>query len=437
MNVHPGPETIMNRLPPLSRRGLGLLAGASLVGGRTAAAQQVPEFWNYLGAGGELEAVNALVAIANKRHPDTPITSRVVPGSTAGLRQQLQIAMMGNVPPAVSQFNTGMELRDAAASGRLLKINEAWDAVSGNQVFSEGLRRVVSIGPDNYGMPLSMSILGNCFYNKAIFDKLGLKPPANYDEFGEICARIKEAGLTPLGASSPSGFLFYQFYGPMLTVLGVDGFWAYTRGDVAFNGPEMRRAFALFKDRIATNFSKTWPGSRWSDSMDQLMRGEVAMCIIGDWGSGYMVERGWTPGKEYDFFAMPGLEKITIFQTDVVVAFKGVQEKTALNFLETVASPEGQAAFNKAKGSLAASAAAPKDFYNEVGRREFEKMTAGGDHVALPNPYLMIPSGFHLEVATEVERYASTLDDKAFASALDMLDAKRKTLKDAGKYVAW
>ena len=131
------------------------------------------------------------------------------------------------------------------------------------------------------------------------------------------------------------------------------------------------------------------------------------------------------------------LEKITIFQTDVVVAYKGEKEKTALNFLQSVASPEGQAAFNKHKGSLAASAAAPKDFYNEVGRREFEKMVAGGDMIALPNPYLLIPTGFHLEVATEFERYAATLDDKGLETSLATLETKRAALKNAGKFVNW
>jgi ABC-type glycerol-3-phosphate transport system substrate-binding protein len=430
----------LSDLTSLTRRRFGLLAGASLAAGLVpsgANAQQVAEFWHYLGAGGELEAVNALVAVANKMHPDTPITHRVIPGSTAGLRQQLQVALLGGVPPAVSQFNTGYELRDAITSGRVLKINDAWNAVKGNEVFSDGLRRIVSLGADNYAMPLSMSILGNCFYNKAIFDKLGLTPPKNWDEFGEACAKIKAAGITPLGAHSPAGFLFYQFYGPMLTTLGVDGFWAFTRGDIPFNGPDMRKAIALFKDKIAVNFSKTWSGAKWSDNIDQMMRGEVAMCIIGDWGSGYMVQRGWTPGKEFDFFAMPGLEKITIFQTDVVVAYKGEKEKTALNFLEAVASPEGQAAFNKNKGSLAASSAAPKDFYNEVGRREFEKMVAGGDMIALPNPYLLIPTGFHLEVATEFERYAATLDDKGLETSLATLESKRAALKNAGKFVNW
>jgi ABC-type glycerol-3-phosphate transport system substrate-binding protein len=420
----------------ITRRTFALLAGAAGLASK-AFAEQVAEFWNYLGAGGELDAVNAVLAVASKQYPNTPIANRVIPDGAVGLRQQLQTALMGGSPPAVSQYNTGYELLDAARSGRLLKINASWDAVNGDKIFSDGVRRIVSIGGDHFAIPLSASIISNCFYNTALFDRLSLKPPANWDEFGDVCAKVKAAGITPLGAHSPAAFVLYQWYGPMITILGVDGFWAFTRGEIPLDGPDIRKSFDLFKSRIASNFSKTWSGGKWSDSVDQMMRGEVAMCIMGDWASGYMETRGWKGGADYDFFAVPGLDKISIFQTDVVVAYKGSQEQTALNFLQVVASPEGQAAFNKHKGALAVSSAAPTDFYNTIGKREFEKMTAGGDYIALPNPYLLIPTGFHLDFATEVERYAATLDDQSFASALGRLEAKRKTLKESGKFISW
>lgn len=426
----------MSSEPTISRRAFAALAGALLCSPRAHAAQ-VPEFWNYYGAGNELEAAKALLDVANSQNPGTPISNRVIPGSDEGLWQQLQTGIMGGSPPAVSQFSTGYPLRELAKSGNLLNINAIWADINGDQIFSEGMRRVISIGSDHFAIPLSASILGNCFYNKAIFDKLSLKPPRSWDEFGAVCDRIKATGKTPLGASSPAGFLFYQTYGALLTELGAEGMWSLARGELAFTDPTLRKAFALFKDRIAVNFNKSWGGSKWSDGLDQMMRGETAMYIIGDWGSGYMEQRGWKAEVEYDFFPVPGFEKVTIFQADVVVAYKGAQEKAALNFLKSVASAPGQEAFNKKKGSLAPSAAAPTNFYNPVGKREFEKMTKGGDYVTLPNPYLLLPTGFHREVAVTVERFASTLDDKKFDADLAGLESKRKSLKDAGKFVAW
>lgn len=424
----------------LTRRAFNFMSAGALASTAIptmAIAQQVAEFWHYLGAGGELDAVKALVAVANAQHPGTPIADRVIPGSAAGLRQQLQTARMGGSPPVAAQSNPGAELRDASMSGALLNINDVWAEIEGDKIYPEALRRIISLGNDHFAVPISLSIVGNCFYNKAIFNKLGLSIPTGWDQFQATCETIKAAGIIPLGAASPHGYILQQWYGAMLTSLGPDNFWPFARGEVAINGPQLKKSYELFHTHVAAYFSPKWAGAKWSEVVDQMMRGEVAMFVVGDWAAGYMQQRGWKAGVDFDFFAGPGLEKVTLFQTDVAIALKGGKEQTAKNFLKSVASPEGQAAFNKNKGSLAASANAPTDFYSSVGKREFEKFTAKNGYTSLPNPYGLLPIDFVIPFGTELERYASTRDSKAFATALDMLEEKRKSLKQAGKFVAW
>src|SRR5258708_2770065 len=36
------------------------------------------------------------------------------------------------------------------------------------------------------------------FYNKEIFAKAGVQPPTTWDEFAEVCAKIKAIGVTPV-----------------------------------------------------------------------------------------------------------------------------------------------------------------------------------------------------------------------------------------------
>lgn len=424
----------------MSRRAFNLMAAGALASTAIpsgAFADQVPEFWHYWGAGGELDAVKALMAVANARHPETPITERVIPGSAAGLRQQLQTAKLGGIPPVAAQSNPGAELRDASASGTLLNINDVWAEIDGDNIYPEALRRIVSLGDDHFALPICLSVIGNCFYNKAVFDKLGLSVPTGWKEFQAVCDKIKAAGIIPLGAASPHGYILQQWYGSMLSVLGTDGFWPFARGEVAINGPELKESFELFNTHVAANFDPNWPGAKWTEVVDRMMRGEVAMFVVGDWAAGYMQQRGWKPGADFDFFFGPGLEKITLFQTDVAMALKGDKEKATKNFLRAVASPEGQAAFNRVKGTLAASNKAPTDFYSVVGKREFEKFTAGGEFVSLPNPYGLLPLDFVIPFGTELERYASTRDTATFLKGLDALEEKRQALKQAGKFVAW
>jgi ABC-type glycerol-3-phosphate transport system substrate-binding protein len=39
------------------------------------------------------------------------------------------------------------------------------------------------------------------FYNKALFEKAGVKPPNTWQEFVDVCTKLKEAGITPVAAN--------------------------------------------------------------------------------------------------------------------------------------------------------------------------------------------------------------------------------------------
>ena len=41
----------------------------------------------------------------------------------------------------------------------------------------------------------------NWFYNKDLFDKAGVQPPKNWDEFEAVCGKLKSAGITPIASN--------------------------------------------------------------------------------------------------------------------------------------------------------------------------------------------------------------------------------------------
>ena len=61
------------------------------------------------------------------------------------------------------------------------------------------------------------------FYNKNIFEEVGVQPPKDWDELIEICAKLKEAGYIPLALAGDTqsfwemttGWLF-RIYRPVL-----------------------------------------------------------------------------------------------------------------------------------------------------------------------------------------------------------------------------
>jgi raffinose/stachyose/melibiose transport system substrate-binding protein len=78
----------------------------------------------------------------------------------------------------------------------------------------------VSLNGKVYGTEIWDIIASNYFivnYNKAIFDKLGIKVPTTYDEFKAACDKIKAAGITPIYEPISDGWhhvLWFPMDGP-------------------------------------------------------------------------------------------------------------------------------------------------------------------------------------------------------------------------------
>jgi ABC-type glycerol-3-phosphate transport system substrate-binding protein len=287
-----------------------------------------------------------------------------------------------------------------------------------------------------YGIPFSLSILGNAFYNKAIFDELGLKEPTTWEEWDQVASALKAAGHSVLTSASGPAWTFYQFYAPLLTAMGPDGYWEMARGNVSYTSPEMAKAIDLYTKSVIDNFDTMWTGAKWSDGVDRLMQGDVAVYVIGDWASGYMKQRGWTPGKDYDFFGMPGMENITIFQGDTTAVIKGDNAALGARFAAVTGTAEAQAAFNAAKGSVAPNETVDPAIYDQITRAEYDKIVAE-DSILLPNLYVLTPLGLREDIGTAFERYAATKDRAALDVELARLDEVRKERLAAGEFGTW
>lgn len=180
---------------------------AALASMTTSAIAETPcPIWNYWGTGAEHDAIQAIIDLSNKLHPDTPVVDHFIPGNTVELRRALQTALLGGTAPAGYQSAMGYELKTFVDAGALRPITDVWNAVGGDTVFPRGLQRVMKVDGKPYGMPLNMGIINNIFYNKAIFEKLHLTPPKSFEELRALCEKIEVTGIGCLAdASGPFG----------------------------------------------------------------------------------------------------------------------------------------------------------------------------------------------------------------------------------------
>ncbi|MFA3877834.1 ABC transporter substrate-binding protein [Streptomyces sp. MMCC 100] len=140
-------------------------------------------FWGW--APGYADAVKEF----NRTHPDVQVTyQQVQPGAKGGYQKTLNAVQAGNAP-CLAQL--GYEtLPSFAAQGALQDVAEY--AESGKGDFFDAAWNSVSVADAVYGIPVDSGPMA-LFYNKKVFDSLGLKPPATWDEYTAAAERIHAA----------------------------------------------------------------------------------------------------------------------------------------------------------------------------------------------------------------------------------------------------
>ncbi|MFC4333408.1 extracellular solute-binding protein [Streptomyces andamanensis] len=163
--------------------GLALTAtgcGGSDGGSSSASGKGSITFWGW--APGYEDAVAAF----NKSHPDLKVTYQAVqPGAKGGYQKMLNAVKAGNAP-CLAQV--GYEtLPSFAAQGALKDVTKYASADQGD--YQSAAWQSVSLGGAVYGAPVDTGPMA-LFYNKKVFDSLGLKPPVTWDEYREDAKRI-------------------------------------------------------------------------------------------------------------------------------------------------------------------------------------------------------------------------------------------------------
>jgi raffinose/stachyose/melibiose transport system substrate-binding protein len=95
----------------------------------------------------------------------------------------------------------------------------------------------VSANGKVYGAPVGSSLGGGVFYNKKVYEKLGLQVPTTWDEFMANNAKIKQAGIDPVLQSYADTWTSQLFVlGDFHNVAAADPQWAdkYTKNQVKY-----------------------------------------------------------------------------------------------------------------------------------------------------------------------------------------------------------
>ena len=162
-------------------------------------------YWSNSLSGG----INGMTEAYNRASP--PYRVRATPFEHESFKQSIISMLEGGSPPDLFSYWAGARVRALVERGFLAPIDRFWSEAGLDEVFPPQVARACTCNGKKYGLPLTQHYVA-FFYNKAIFTKLGLTPPATWAQFRNVCEILKTAGITPLALGTrerwPAQFWF-------------------------------------------------------------------------------------------------------------------------------------------------------------------------------------------------------------------------------------
>ncbi|MGP4038831.1 ABC transporter substrate-binding protein [Gracilibacillus sp. D59] len=334
------------------------------------------EIFSWWTGAGEEDGLLALIDLFEEKHPDIKVENAAVAGG-AGTNAKAVLAtrMQGNDPPSTFQVHGGAELNESwVAADKMEPLNDFYEENGLMDKFPQELIDMVSKDGNIYSVPVNIHRGNVMFYNKAVFEENGIEVPTTLEEFVDVLGQLDEAGVTPLALGDKEAWTATQiFENLLLATLGPDDYRALWQGEVGFDDDRVREAAEYFKT-ILGYVNEDHASRNWQDASQLVGEGEAAMTNMGDWAKGYFSnDLNLETNVDFGYFAFPGTTEDFMVITDTFGLPKGVDNpETVKEFLNVLASVEGQDTFNPLKGSIPARVDADPSKYDEYGTDTME-----------------------------------------------------------------
>ncbi len=311
---------------------------------------QVLHWWT---SAGERHAANVLAArLADEGIPwqDAAIPGGAGLGAGKVLRSRV---LAGNAPDATQII--GVSIGEWAELGLLLELDGVANSGNWDKALFPTVRELVRHRGHVVAAPLGIHRINTLFYNRKLFARLNLAPPASWAEFEKAARQLRAAGIAPLVQSSEPWQVATLFENVLLATAGPE----YYRELFVRQSPQAaadpRLALALQRLRAMKGWMLNPAEEQpWTEAVKRFARGEAAMFVMGDWAKAELGEAGQAIDTDFSCVPLPGTDNYHLYSVDTLAMFvndysrQGAQEKLA----KAVMSPQAQQQYSAAKGSV-------------------------------------------------------------------------------------
>ncbi len=234
------------------------------------------------------------------------------------------------------------------------------------------------------------------WYNQALFDQAGVQVPASLDDFPQLCADLRAAGVTPIALNGTDQWPLERYiaYHPFRTA-GPDYIQDLKRGEASLDDQAGRQAVEWIESLAeAECFDRGFSSTGYADAQALFTSGSAAMYNVGTWELASLATENLDAAvrDDVDFFTLPTVEGAVTAPNEYVVS-SGIgmavnadtYDPLVRDFLEFALAeyPERYAATGALSPTTGVATAVPEDA-TERYRQAVAAADDLGEHLAMP-----------------------------------------------------
>lgn len=288
------------------KKTLTMVMAAALAAGMAVTASAATEvtFWTL---STRQAAVEPIIEAFNEANPDIVVTGAYY--DTDGIKDNCKVAASSDTLPDM-WFNWGGSLGQFYVdNGKTYDLTEYAEKNGWSDKFSAGALNLCTLGGQLCGYPTSYNVLG-VYYNKAIFDEVGVEVPTTFDEFEAILPKLKEAGYTPMETAGLNGWHVMRWLELLVEhYAGAEEHDKLQAFSTSWDCDAVVQAFTKYKEWVDAGYFPD--GFLTADPNDTILNfgmGTSAMDLQGQWYDGQLIQNELDPAS-YGVFPFPSTDK--------------------------------------------------------------------------------------------------------------------------------
>ncbi|WP_405867011.1 extracellular solute-binding protein [Streptomyces sp. NBC_01515] len=225
-------------------------------------------------------AMEDLVAAYAKKGSDRASLNTV---AAETFRTQLPTYLTSANPPDVYTWYPGSVADAYAKKNLLLDLDEAWTSSPDLKRYSKALNSLCTASSGKKVFVPNTYYWWGMFYRKSNFAKWGVTEPKTWDEFLDLCDKLKSKGVTPIGLGAGGGTAWVAsawFDYLDIRINGAEYHRQLLAGKHRFDDPEVRKVFDRWQE-VLPYFDPNGAAVAFQDATTSLLNGRSGMMLIG------------------------------------------------------------------------------------------------------------------------------------------------------------